>query len=547
MINKNKIIILLSVLIFGCIRENNKSNSFSSDSANLTIGTEKKRGLGEFPISFGELSNFKRTPNSPWEKVTPDYTGIPDTLQNLSISTNPLNWEQFVFQSFNSEKIDSSFFGSLLESWEMDITKLCPKEIKTFFSIAIGQNSNEEWVYVLDQNNNLDFSDDKLNTLITIKKPFGLKDEEIQKESISFKYEVFNEKQQILKDSTWVFVFKDYSGNNSFFLCEYRAANIKIGEENYTLKIKSPSHSLDYSKYSELGVSQVEGNIPKKHIVKIGEYLILNDGYYKADKITTNGDKIFLSRDLDAEKNGGTQLGMKAIDFKAQTLDGEKIKLSNYKGKYVLLDFWGTWCKPCVGEIETLEKINSMFSHEDLAIIGIANDSKQKLSEFLEERPLPWVQIPQYKPDNDSILNTYHVSSFPTTFLLDKSGKIIDKNLRGKNLIYKLELLLITPDSLKANALKGSTKFILNGNQDADAVFARVYSKDNPEDDWTIRMYKINKKWIGSEDLKQGNYTYEFIIDGNRIKDPENKDSKYTEQGDREISILQIKDENNLL
>lgn len=539
MLNRNLSLILLSLFIWGC-NHVNRINSFSSDSEKIIITTKKKRGLGEFPISFGELANFKKTPNSPWQRMIPGYTGIPDTLQNLLISTNPLNWDQFVFQSFNSGKIDSLFFSRLLESWEIDTTKLCPNEIKTFFSLAVGQNSKGEWVYVPDQNNNLDFSDDSISTFVTIKNPSQLNDTVIQKESVAFKYDVFNEKQQRLTDSTWVFLFEDFFGSKSFFLSEHRVANIKIGKENYTVKIKSPFHSLNYSKYSELGASQIGGKISKKHIVNMGEYLILNDGYYKADNITTNGDKFFLIRDLNAEKQGGTQLGMKAIDFNAQALDGKKIKLSDYRGKFVLLDFWGTWCKPCVGELETLEKANSMFNHEDFAIIGIANDSPQNLSEFIEERPLPWIQIPQYNPDNDSILKSFHINSFPTTFLLDKSGKIIYKNLRGRDLIYKLEQLVLPFDKIKKLALKGKKKFVLNNHQNAEIVYARIYSEDNPEDDWTVMMYQIDGKWIGSEDLKQGNYTYEFSIDLNRIKDPENKNSKYTAQGDREISILQI-------
>jgi peroxiredoxin len=535
----NKFYLLSILIVFSCTQEN-KKNIFSADAKELAITTKKKSGFGELPISFGEIDNFKETPGSPWEKMIPDYKGIPDTLKNLFISTNPLNWEQFVYQSFNSGKVDSSFFNRLIKSWEIDTTKLCPNEIKSFFSVAVGQNSKNEWVYVLDQNNNLDFSDDKLNTFITVNHPFGLTDPEIQKGSLSFSYEVFNEKQQILKDSSWVFLFKDFFGENNFILSEHRVADFKLGNKNYKIQIKSSFNSITYSKYADLGASLITDEISKKNIVKIGEYLILNNGYYRVDNITTTGDKVFLTRDLDAEKQGGTQLGMKAINFKAQTLKGEKISLTDFRGKYVLLDFWGTWCNPCIAELPALKNAYKLFKDKNFVIIGIANDSKQKLLQYLEGNPLPWVQIPQYA-GNDSILKQYHINSYPTSYLLDSSGKIINKNLRGKSLTYRLEQLLLPVDSLKNVAIKGSTKFILEDYKNADAVFARVYSEDNPYDKWTISMYQINNKWIGSENLKPGNYTYEFIIDDNRIKDPANKDSKFTEQGDREISILKVK------
>ncbi|MDA3817193.1 MAG: TlpA disulfide reductase family protein [Prolixibacteraceae bacterium] len=120
--------------------------------------------------------------------------------------------------------------------------------------------------------------------------------------------------------------------------------------------------------------------------------------------------------------------GIAAPDFSIETLCGETFKLSENKGKFVLIDFWGTWCGPCVGEVPHLIELAKSIPDDQLVIIGLSvNDTEDKLNNFIAEKKI------NYKNAmcNKEIQQEFGVNSFPTTFLIDKEGNIVAKNLRG--------------------------------------------------------------------------------------------------------------------
>jgi peroxiredoxin len=120
-------------------------------------------------------------------------------------------------------------------------------------------------------------------------------------------------------------------------------------------------------------------------------------------------------------------LGKQAPDFTLQLLDGKTIQLSSYKGKYVYIDFWGTWCQPCLAEIPHLTKFYRSVSHEKLEIIGVAQDKETSLREFVKVQEIEYpngVSTP-------SILAQYNITRFPTSFLVNPKGIIVRIDLRG--------------------------------------------------------------------------------------------------------------------
>ncbi|WP_167613825.1 redoxin domain-containing protein [Maribellus sediminis] len=548
---KFPLLLFLLLIILGCKHEANNQHDNLSPSDTLILTTKKHKGYGSFGNKSTFLSESKSDQNSPWNKMMPTYKGIPDSLKNLKVSLNPVDIGQYVFQSYKAGKVDRSFLVNTFNSWGLDTCSFYDQELKSFFSVAIGQNSHNEWVYVIDKNNNLDFSDDKLYRLKKETGDLKLNSRTIPRQPVSFEYEYFDGKK-VLRDSSWVYLFDYFSYGTDYTNFEYRVANFTFNNIDYEIELKCNVTNRDYSsKSTTLGITKmgefVKQSLKSKNLLKIGDYLILDKTYFKIEKITYSGDSIYLRRDKNAEKTGGTQLGMKAIDFNSQTLEGEHFKLSDHRGKYVLLDFWGTWCAPCRKELTTLKEASDLFKDYNLVIVGIAKDSKQTLSQYLATNPLPWIQIPQHQTEDDSILNLYHVTSYPTTFLIDPDGKIIDKNLRGEPLIHKLRQFLYPTDYLKQFVLNGNTTFTLKEYEDADFITVTVYSEDKPDDNWNVMMYRLNGEWIGSLGLKPGNYTYEFVVDGYRIIDPQNNDSKYKQLVDRQVSVLKVSDESNLL
>ncbi|MFA9390077.1 MAG: TlpA family protein disulfide reductase [Prolixibacteraceae bacterium] len=123
--------------------------------------------------------------------------------------------------------------------------------------------------------------------------------------------------------------------------------------------------------------------------------------------------------------------GSPAPDFDLLSLDNKKIKLSDYKGKYVFIDFWGTWCGPCTAEIPNVKKLDESFNDDQLVVIGIStNDTEEKLRAFIEENEMKYANV----MSNKTVNIEYGVNSYPTTFLIDKEGHIMAKNLRGNRL-----------------------------------------------------------------------------------------------------------------
>lgn len=129
------------------------------------------------------------------------------------------------------------------------------------------------------------------------------------------------------------------------------------------------------------------------------------------------------------------KIGMPAIEFEAERFGGGKIKLKDFRGKVVLLDFWATWCAPCRQEMPNVKKIYEEFHRKGFEIIGISLDrEKYKLEEYIKSNKISWPQIFDGSGWDSKIGRLYAVASIPNTLLLDREGKIRYKNLRGEDL-----------------------------------------------------------------------------------------------------------------
>jgi thiol-disulfide isomerase/thioredoxin len=115
-----------------------------------------------------------------------------------------------------------------------------------------------------------------------------------------------------------------------------------------------------------------------------------------------------------------------------QDLDGKPLSVANDKGKIVLIDFWATWCGPCVRELPNVLKVYAKDHDKGFDIIGVSLDSdKAKLTSFIKEKNMTWPQYFDGKGWENKVSTKYGINSIPATYLLGKDGKIIGKDLRG--------------------------------------------------------------------------------------------------------------------
>lgn len=145
---------------------------------------------------------------------------------------------------------------------------------------------------------------------------------------------------------------------------------------------------------------------------------------------------------LHQRVNAATQfsIGGYPPDFMQEDPNGQPLRLSDFKGRYLLLDFWASWCGPCRRENPNVVKLYNKHKDKGFEILGISLDNnKQRWLNAIEKDQLTWPQISDLKGWSNVVAQQYQVTSIPKTFLLDPEGKIIGVNLRGPSLEAKLE------------------------------------------------------------------------------------------------------------
>ncbi len=121
--------------------------------------------------------------------------------------------------------------------------------------------------------------------------------------------------------------------------------------------------------------------------------------------------------------------------FNGKTFDDEEISLADYKGKIIVLDFWGTWCGPCVAAMPSLKLIREAFKDHGVEIVGIASDEKQAVSRFCKKNKIPWPNVVDAK---GSLAEQFGVQAFPTLMVIDKDGKHVHSDIEKKPLVDDL-------------------------------------------------------------------------------------------------------------
>ncbi|MBB6236391.1 thiol-disulfide isomerase/thioredoxin [Pedobacter sp. AK013] len=137
-------------------------------------------------------------------------------------------------------------------------------------------------------------------------------------------------------------------------------------------------------------------------------------------------------------------VGMMAKDFTQNDVNGNPIKLSAYQNKYVLVDFWASWCLPCREENPNVLAVYEKYKEKNFTVLSVSIDvlaNKAKWLNAIKEDRLPWMQVSDLKKENEAA-KLYGITTIPANVLISPNGKIIAKDIKGKELRDKMAELL---------------------------------------------------------------------------------------------------------
>ena len=214
--------------------------------------------------------------------------------------------------------------------------------------------------------------------------------------------------------------------------------------QNEYMRIITKGHDLVAAILNDQPVSLAVINLLQQNT------LLDRDKYYElyvstADKLKKEWPDYAASKEFVAmvDKMKVTAIGQVTPEIEMPNPDGQVIKLSSLRGKYVLVDFWAKWCGPCRRENPNVVKAYNKYKTKGFEVFGVSLDrNKEDWVQAIQEDGLTWTQVSDLKYFESKAASDFNITAIPFSILLDPQGKIIAKNLRGAALDKKLEEVL---------------------------------------------------------------------------------------------------------
>jgi thiol-disulfide isomerase/thioredoxin len=396
-----------------------------------------KEGYGPFNPYYGSLS-----PDHPedqlWGKIYLPIRGVPKHWSNLTKSMIWLDAHQLVYQNVLLGNIAPKDYIYLQKEWKWipNSAKLSAKPIKCYVYVIRGFDENRrQGAVMVDTNNNLNFEDE---TPI-YPQEVDFKDRLYRyKDPQTVHYEVYQKGK--IRSAQVPIVIKKMGNELLYNFPQYAVTSIQQGDQTYELLISSGFIRPNFERTDIVlgSITRTTSKIDSQELIEIGENIELGRVKYKNRGVDPFNNWL----DLDPIKSETAQYSLQTgYHFQpikgAEFSTGKPLSLPSTAGKYVYIDFWGTWCAGCVEDMPALKTLYQELDKTKIEFVGIVcHDSPERLKSYLKKERISWPQI--LADSTNQLDDFYHIISYPTSVLIDPQGMIISKNLRGDALRKKL-------------------------------------------------------------------------------------------------------------
>jgi thiol-disulfide isomerase/thioredoxin len=388
----------------------------------------------------------KGEPENEWTKAYLPIRNIPKGWSHVKKEMIWIDPEQFFYQNYKSGNFSQSFYSNLLANKlpTPDTSQMSASAIKSYVYVIWGVDQNANWAAMVDTNNNLDFSDEE---------PFHpelIKDvvEDAKRHSTSgmVTYErVHNGKVFSAKIPVAVKMFR---GDFVYNFPRYASSKLNVDGLEHEILISTGFTSLSFE---DAGLfyqasRNKEADVFANQLIEVGQVInvgnVILPEKFKNHGVARKSGELTLEGIASGVKDGQDIIQAEYMlrPFTAnEFITGRNITLNSVRGKYVYLDFWGTWCKGCVMQIPELNKLYNSVDKSKIEFIGIAHEDSISLAKGIEKYNIQW---PQIRADSiNNLLEKYKVTGFPKTMLLDKEGRILAIDMHVDELREKLNQL----------------------------------------------------------------------------------------------------------
>jgi len=430
----------------------------------ITLHMKKVSGIGPAGSSSIGPHAKDQLPDDDDERKTYTLKNIPANLTNVREYNQSTSYFQSLYQNYTTGITGKAYFikRATGNGFNLaDTVKLSRKPIRCDLSLIIATDGQKNMVYMADLNNNNDLADDVAKPLTAA--VYG--EELVVNLSDKFNIE-YLDGTTVKQGSILAYISKSFnpkSAEVSIAFPEYLYKTITYHGQSYFLCTSG------YSPYSAFAVvlpaAPNFSSISSSKRIKVDRFFKLDDDDFRlvnidefTGEVTISGDHISeLQTDEQAAtppnpspgtiKNRpaivSTSLGYQAplaagVNINTVLSKGNTISTKNLRGKYVYLDFWGTYCLPCIQEIPNIREAYLKFGRDKFEIIGILDEKDPNAAkDLLKRNNVIWPNI-SMNVKSSQISGYGKILSFPTSYLIDPEGKIIAINLRGNELVNKL-------------------------------------------------------------------------------------------------------------